>query len=207
VLAVFLRRAVDLVVRFRVPENRDYALKLMTAFGITAVIGLALKAAGLKLEPNPFPVAIATLVGGVLFVAAERWLKGRPSTEKVTWTIAVAVAIGQLVAMCYPGTSRSGATILFALLLGLSRPAAAEFSFLLGIPTLLAAAAKEILDAVRHETPHEPWSLILLGTVVAAASAFLVVKWLLGFVRNHTFTGFGWYRIVLGVALLILLRR
>lgn len=93
-----------------------------------------------------------------------------------------------------------------ALALGLSRSAATEFSFLLGIPTLLAAGAKKTLDAVRGHEPHEPWPLIVLGTVVAAVTAFVVVKWLLGYVRQNTFTAFGWYRIVVGVAILLLVR-
>ncbi|KAB2659877.1 MAG: undecaprenyl-diphosphate phosphatase [Verrucomicrobia bacterium] len=206
VLAVFSRRAVDLVVRFNLPENRDYLLKLVVAFGITGVCGLAMKKAGLRLEKSPTPVAIATLVGGILFVVAELWLRGRKQSERVTWVIALAVAAGQLLAIAYPGTSRSGATILFALALGLARPAAAEFSFLLGIPTLLAAAGKESLDAYKDHTPHEPWSLILLGTGVAAIAAFVVVKWFLGYLRTHSFMVFGWYRIVLGIGILLLLK-
>lgn len=206
VLAVFFRRAVDLVVRFNLPENRAYLAKLAAAFVITGVCGLAMKKAGLKLEKSPTPIAVATLVGGVLFVLAELWLRGRKGTDLVTWPIALAVAAGQLLAIAYPGTSRSGATILFALVLGLSRPAAAEFSFLLGIPTLLAAAAKESLDALKDHTAHEPWGLILLGTAVAAASAFVVVRWFIGFLRTHTFAPFGWYRIAVGAAILLLVR-
>ncbi len=203
VLVVFMRRAIDLVMRFNVPENRAYAIKLFAAFVITAIGGLAMKKAGLKFPKELAPVAWATLIGGVAFVGVEFWLRGRKTSETVTWTIAIAVAFGQLLAVGFPGTSRSGATILFALICGLSRPAAAEFSFLLGIPTLLAAGAKETFDAFKDHTPHEPWSLILLGTAVAAISAFLVVKWLLSFIRNHTFTGFGWYRIVLGAGILL----
>jgi undecaprenyl-diphosphatase len=124
-------------------------------------------------------------------------------TDYVSWPVAVAVAGGQLVAIIFPGASRSGTTILFALILGLSRPAAIEFSFLLGIPTLLAAAAKEMKDALKEHAPHESWAMIGLGTAVAAVSAFLVVHWLLGYVRSRDFKPFGWYRIVAGAALLI----
>jgi undecaprenyl-diphosphatase len=84
---------------------------------------------------------------------------------------------------------------------------AAEFSFLLGIPTLMAAGAKETLDALRHSERHEPWAMIALASVVAALTAFVVVKWLLGYVRSHTFSLFGWYRIVAGLGLLILAYR
>lgn len=205
VLAVFAGRAKALAFGWREPANRDYLTKLGVAFLLTAIGGLAMKKLGLKLPKEVAPIAWATLIGGVLFVAVEAWLRKRPTTESVTWTIAIAVGLAQLVAVAFPGASRSGTTILIALILGLSRSSAAEFSFLLGIPTLLAAGAKESLDALKGHEPHEPWSLILLGTIVAAATAFFVVRWLLGYVRHHTFTPFGWYRIAVGLAILLLL--
>jgi len=206
VLAVFAGRARSLLFGWREPANRDYLAKLGTAFVLTAIGGLALKKAGLKLPEAVAPIAWATLVGGVLFVLVEWWLRGRKSTEAVSWTVAIAVGLSQLVAVAFPGASRSGTTILIALVLGLSRSSATEFSFLLGIPTLLAAGAKETLDALKGHAPHEPWSLVLLGTAVAAVVAFVVVRWLLGYIRHHTFTPFGWYRIAVGLAILLLLR-
>jgi undecaprenyl-diphosphatase len=92
-------------------------------------------------------------------------------------------------------------------MVGMNRSAAAEFTFLLGIPTLLAAGAKETLDVLK--TPgaaHEPWGLIALGTLVSAITAFLAVKWLLGYIRHHTFVPFGWYRVILGGAILLWVR-
>lgn len=207
VLTVFLRRVMDLFVNWRKPENQDYLIKLAGAFLITAVGGLAMKKAGLDLEADPAPVAWATLIGGFLFLAVEYAFKDRKPSENVTWTIAIAVGLAQLVAAAFPGTSRSGSTILFALALGLSRPAATEFAFLLGIPTLLAAGAKEIWDFTSESKPHEPWSMILLAGVVAAVSAFVVVRWLLSYVRSHKFTGFAIYRILLGTAILLLVRK
>jgi undecaprenyl-diphosphatase len=203
VLAVFTRQVKDLIVNIGAPTQRDYVIKLLLAFGITAVGGIALKKLGMTLPKEMAPVAYATLVGGVLFLLVEYWLKGRTGTESITWTLAVAFGVGQLLAAAFPGASRSGTTILIALVLGLSRPAAAQFSFLLGIPTLLAAGAKELLDAVKLHAEHEPWVDILFATVVAAASAFLVVRWFLGYIRTHTFNPFGWYRIILGVAVIV----
>ncbi len=202
VLAVFTQRVRELVLHWRKPENRDYLLKLGAAFLLTAGVGLLMKKLGLELPENARPVAWATLLGGVAFVGLEAWLRKRPTSDKITWGIALAVGAGQLLAMAFPGTSRSGATILAALLLGLNRPAATEFSFLLGIPTLLAAGAKESFDALRDGTPHEGWTVIGFGSLVAAVSAFLVVRWLLGYVRSHTFVPFGWYRIAIGILLL-----
>jgi len=206
VLAVFATRAKALLFGWREPENRDYLLKLLAAFVLTAAGGLTLKKLGLKLPEDVSPIAWATLIGGILFVGVEFWLRKRTAVDTVTWTVAIAVGLSQLIAVAFPGASRSGTTILIALILGLSRSSAAEFSFLLGIPTLLAAGAKETVDALKGDVPHEPWSHILLGTVVSAMVAFVVVKWLLGYVRNHTFTPFGWYRIIVGIAILLLLR-
>ena len=91
-----------------------------------------------------------------------------------------------------------------ALAFGVSRPAATEFSFLLGIPTLMAAGAFKILSAIKDgEAGNEDWGMVALGTVVSAIFAFIVVKWLIRFVQGHTFNGFAWYRIALGSALLI----
>jgi undecaprenyl-diphosphatase len=206
VLAVFAGRAKALALGWREPANRDYLAKLTVAFVLTAIGGLTLKKLGLKLPQTVAPIAWATLIGGVLFVAVEAWLKKRPTTESVTWTIAIAIGLAQLIAVAFPGASRSGTTILIALILGLSRSAAAEFSFLLGIPTLLAAGAKETMDALKGHETYEPWGLVILGTIVSAITAFVVVKWLLGYVRHHTFTPFGWYRIAVGIAILLLLR-
>jgi undecaprenyl-diphosphatase len=84
--------------------------------------------------------------------------------------------------------------------LGLGRAAATDFSFLLGIPTMFAASAYEIYDDFKHPSAeHTPWNMVALGTFVSAVAAFLTVRWLLRFIRSHTFVGFGWYRIALGL--------
>ncbi len=92
---------------------------------------------------------------------------------------------------------------MLALALGIARSPATEFSFLLGIPTLLSAGALKIYEAIKEEQTSINWLLIAWGTFIAAATAFIAVKWLLKFVRSHTFNGFGWYRIVLGAAILL----
>jgi undecaprenyl-diphosphatase len=180
-------------------------LKLTVAFVITGIGGLVLKKAGFQLPDTARPVAWATLIGGVLFLVVERWLRGRQTQDQVSWIATVAVALGQLLAAVFPGASRSGSTILMALCLGVSRPAATEFSFLLGIPTLIAAGGLQVYGAMRDPaSAPEDWGLLLLAWVVSAVTAFVAVKWLLRFVQTHTFEVFGWYRIALGVALLLL---
>ncbi len=208
VLPLFPERLQQFLCRWREPATQDYLLKILIAFGLTGAAGLVLDKLGFKLPDQPLPVAVALLAGGILFVGVERWLRGKTLSNEITWTIVLAVAAGQLIAGVFPGTSRSGSTILIALMLGLARPAATEFSFLVGIPTMLAAGGWKILKALRHpgDAPPENWGLLLLSAVVAAVVSFLAVKWLLRYVQTHTFSAFGWYRIALGVLLLALLK-
>jgi undecaprenyl-diphosphatase len=201
VLPLFPERMHQFVFQWRERATQDYALKIAAAFVITAVGGVLLDHFGFELPETLGPVAWAILLGGVAFVAIEMGLRGRPLSDTVTWPIVVAVGLGQLVAAIFPGASRSGTTILALLLLGLSRPAATEFSFLVGIPTMLAAGGLKIFKALRHPLPGAPaedWGLLLLGFSVSALVSFVAVKWLLTYVRSHTFTIFGWYRIALG---------
>lgn len=203
VLMVFSKRVLQLLTDLQNPDTRDYLFKLVVAFGITGCGGLALKATGFTLPGELAPIAWTTLIGGGLILAIEFSIRGKPTTESVTWPMAIAVAVAQLIAAAYPGTSRSGATIMVALLLGLSRTKATEFSFLLGIPTMFAAGAYSFHHGLKHAPAGSiHWSMLLLGSAVAAATAFIVVKWLLHYVQTHNFNAFGWYRIVLGMALL-----
>jgi undecaprenyl-diphosphatase len=166
--------------------------------------GLVVKRLGFTLPKEIAPIAWATLVGGVVIIAIEWVLRSRPAPRRdVTWAVAVVVGLAQLLAAVFPGTSRSAATIMTAMLLGLARPAATEFSFLVGVPTLLAAGALETTQALRHPAgPPTEWGLLALGTVVSAVTAFVVVRWLLRWVQTHDFVVFGWYRIALGLVML-----
>jgi len=209
VLPLFPNRLRQFAFEWRTKETQQYAFKIAFAFVLTGIGGLILEKQHFKLPEHLMPVAIALLVGGIAFVAIEATLHGRPLRDDVTWTIALAVGLGQLLAAVFPGTSRSGATILLCLLLGLNRPAATEFSFLVGIPTMLAASGLKIFKALHHPPPgatRQHWDLVALGFVVAAIVSFIAVKWLLGYVRTHTFVLFGWYRIglaaVVGVMML-----
>jgi undecaprenyl-diphosphatase len=203
VLAVFGGRIRDLLSGVTEPASRDYLLKLLLAFVITGAGGVAIKRLGFTLPKEIAPIAWATLLGGIVILAIEWSLRGRPSRREVTWAVAVLVGLAQLLAAVFPGTSRAAATIMIAMLLGLARPAATEFSFLVGVPTLLAAGALETYQALRHPTgPPTKWDLLALGTVVSAMTAFVVVRWLLRWVQTHSFAPFGWYRIALGLVML-----
>lgn len=209
VLPLFPQRLYKFVFEWRQKETQDYLLKIIAAFVITGAVGFMLDKKGFKLQENPLPIAWALLLGGVAFLAIEWWLRGKKMSTEITWPIVLAVAAGQLIAAVFPGSSRSGSTILLALLLGLNRPAATEFSFLVGIPTMLAAGALKIFKALHHPdplAPHENWGLVLLATVIAAVVSFVAVKWLLRYIQTHTFNVFGWYRVALAVAIFLLLR-
>jgi undecaprenyl-diphosphatase len=199
------------------PRGRGYLAKLFVSFCVTVAGVLLFKAVMKKITGHDellpkelWPVSFALLIGGVLFVIIERWLSGKKLGDEVTWTIAIVIGIAQVAAAVFPGTSRSGATILCALALGLGRGPATEFSFLLGVPTLGAAAVKTLWDAhkaaVLGGSGHMEiqWLPMLLTSAVAAVVSFAAVRWMLGYVRTHTFTGFGWYRIGLAVILIAL---
>jgi undecaprenyl-diphosphatase len=210
VLPLFPERLYKFVFEWRRKETQDYLLKIFTAFFITGAIGFVLDHKGFKLPDTAMPIAWALLIGGFGFLAIERWLRGKKLSNDITWPVVFAVAIGQLIAAVFPGSSRSGSTILLALLLGLSRPAATEFSFLVGIPTMLAAGTLKIFKALYHPpagAPHENWGLLLLATAIAAVVSFFAVKWLLRYVQTHTFNLFGWYRIALAIAIFLLMMR
>ena len=204
VLFVFKQRSVELVTQWQKPEIKDYLIKMGGAFFITCVGGLILKATNFELPETAQPVAIALIVGGILFIWLETVLRGKELSDTVTWKVAILIGIGQLIAAIFPGASRSGTTIVIAMALGLSRKMAVEFTFLLGVPTLLAAGAVKLLGAFKDEGGiQEDMGMLALGTIVSAITAFIAVKWLLGFLQKYTFIAFGWYRIVIGVLVLL----
>ena len=203
VLAVFGGRVRDLLARVSEPESGGYLAKLLLAFVITGAGGVAIKRLGFTLPKEIAPIAWATLVGGIVILLIEWSLRGRPGAREVTWAMAIAVGLAQLLAAGFPGTSRAASTIMIAMLFGLARPAATEFSFLVGVPTLLAAGALETYQALRHPAGvPTKWGMLALGTVVSAVTAFVVVRWLLRWVQTHSFGPFGWYRIALGLVML-----
>jgi undecaprenyl-diphosphatase len=206
VLLVFTERVKQMLLRWREPDNQQYIAKLAVAFVMTAIGGIVLKKLHFTLQKNPIPIALATLIGGIIIIWIEMALRGKTLRDTVTWPVAIAIGVAQLLAVIFPGASRSGTTIMMAMAFGIARRPATEFSFLLGIPTLLAAGANEILSAVRHPEVSEPphWGMIGFGTIIAAITAFIAVKWLLRYVQSHTFNPFGWYRIALGLVILAL---
>ncbi len=207
IVLIYQRRLTELLLHTHQPENRDYLYKLTVSVLITLVLGFAATRMGFKLPETVLPVAIALLVGGVAILIVEAYVARRPASSDVTWSVAIWVGLCQILAAIFPGTSRSASTIFAAMLAGLTlRPAATEFAFLVGIPTMFAATAYELLK-VRHEAGHEDWSGLAVGFVVSGVVAFIAVKWLLRYVQSHRFTLFAWYRIALAFVLLAMLHQ
>ena len=186
-------------------ESRRLVLALFVAFLPAAIVGLLTHHWITAHLFTPAVVVAALIAGGVVILAIERW---RPSPRiesvmQIGYATALWIGIAQLCSLI-PGVSRSGATIMGALLVGVARPAAAEFSFLLAIPVMFAATGLELWEN-RDLLSGSDAAVFALGFVMAFASALVVVKWLVRFVSHRTFDVFAWYRIVFGLALLVLL--
>ena len=152
-------------------------------------------------------IAAALIVYGVAFILIEKFKKGNDAyktTDDITYKTALGIGAFQMLALI-PGTSRSGSTIIGSRLLGVSRAAAAEFSFFLAIPVMAGASllkvAKFVLDGISMN--WQEWLILAVGCAVAFAVSLVTIKFLTGFVKKHTFIPFGIYRIILGVAVTV----
>jgi undecaprenyl-diphosphatase len=209
VVLIYRKRLTDmLLTNFGVASNRDYLLKLLFAFGITAVGGLVVKKFGFELPEDVEPVAWALIIGGLAILVVEFIVVNKPPSSFISWNVAAWVGACQILAGVFPGTSRSAATIFAAMLAGTtSRPAAAEFAFLVGIPTMFAAAGYSLLKELKgNGGANIDWQSLWVGFMVSALVAFVAVKWLLKYIQTHRFTIFAWYRIALGVLLFVILQ-
>lgn len=205
VTLIYWQRILGLLLHWRDPENRDYLLKLIIAFLITAVLGLIVKKLGVELPETIQPVAWALVIGGIWMIWAETYAAKLPDSAMITLRVAIAVGLAQIVAGIFPGTSRSAATIFVAMIVGTSnRAAATEFAFLVGIPTMFAASGYELLKQLKGGAVAEDWLALAIAFVVSTVTAFVAVKWLLGYIRSNRFTAFAYYRIVFGGLLLAL---
>lgn len=205
---VFRERLWSLATGLRERENRLYLAKIGAAFLVTALVGLPVRLLGWELPETVSPIAIALILGGVWILFAERVAAGRPPSARITWTVAILVGLAQVLAGIFPGTSRSGAAIFMAMLAGTGqRSAATEFVFLVGIPTMFAASGYAILEYFLKggggAAGGEAWGELGLAFVAASATGFLAVRWLLGYIKQHSYRPFAIYRIALGAALLL----
>ena len=180
--------------------------KILVACIPAAVIGLAFDDVLDALFYNPWCVSIALIVFGIAFIVIEnrnRSMKPKiRELSQITYQTALMIGVFQLLAAIFPGTSRSGATIVGALMIGVSRTVAAEFTFFLAIPVMLGASLLKIVKFGFNFTGAEA-VILLVGMAVAFIVSVIVIRFLMGYIKKHDFKVFGWYRIVLGAAVLL----
>lgn len=179
--------------------------KIIVACVPAAIVGLLWDDELNALFYNYQTVAVMLILFGVLFLIIESYNKGKKpkinALSEITYNTALLIGIFQLVAAVFPGTSRSGATIVGALLLGVSRSVAAEFTFFLAVPVMFGASLLKLLKFGFAFTAAEA-VLLLIGMAVAFVVSILAIRFLMRYIKKHDFKAFGWYRIVLGVLVL-----
>ena len=189
------------------PQARRFALNVSIAFFPAVLLGLLFGQAIKAHLFTPLVVAGTFILGGFIILWAERRQQSRPASAQIndvdamTALDALKVGLVQCLAMV-PGTSRSGATIIGGMLLGLSRKAATDFSFYLAIPTLIGAGAYSLYKE-RALLSAADAPMFLVGLIMSFASAWLCIRWLLRFISTHSFVGFAYYRIVFGLLVLV----
>jgi undecaprenyl-diphosphatase len=183
-------------------QSVDFYVKLLIAFVPAAVIGFLLHDAIDRLLESVVVVAVTMLGGGVILLFVDRWFHETSPDQKITGRRAVVIGVFQCVAMI-PGVSRSAATIIGGMAQKLTRTNAAEFSFFLAVPTMFAASAYKLLKTYKSITV-ENIDLLLLGNLVAFIVAIVAIKSFITYLTRHSFKVFGWYRIVVGLLILVL---
>lgn len=180
--------------------------KILVACVPAAIVGVLFDELFEKLFYNYVCVAIALIVFGIAFIVIENKNKGKSSKinslAELSYNTVLLIGIFQLIAAIFPGTSRSGATIVGALLLGVSRTVAAEFTFFLAIPVMFGASLLKLVKFSFAFTGME-LAILLVGMIVAFITSMFIIKFLMGYIKRHDFKVFGWYRIVLGVIVLL----
>lgn len=180
--------------------------KVLVACIPAAVVGLVLDDWLNEHFYNPWVVSIALIVFGIAFIIIEKWNKTRTpkvnSIAELTYKAALIIGLFQLIAAIFPGTSRSGATIVGALLIGISRTVAAEFTFYLAVPVMFGASLLKLVKFGFDFSGNE-LAILLVGMITAFAVSVFVIKFLMDYIKKHDFTVFGWYRIILGALVLL----
>ena len=210
VIVLYWRRFFDvgLGLARREREAALFTRNVLLGFLPSAIIGFFVYDAVKAMLEAPMLVAVALIVGGIVILVIERLVKvPRVETvEAMSWKTALGIGLIQCLSMI-PGVSRSGATIMGALSLGVERKTAAEYSFFLAVPTMLAASGYDLLKT-GATLDSGAWLGIAVGFVVSFVTALIVIRWFIGIVSRHGFAPFAWYRIVAGsVALVWLLAR
>ncbi|HRH37606.1 MAG TPA: undecaprenyl-diphosphatase UppP [Flavobacteriales bacterium] len=193
--------------RDRFFKSMDFYFRLLAGFIPAVIAGLLFKEQLDKMLENVLIVGVMLFVGGVIFLFIDKWTHSfeKKEEERIGYTKAMIIGVWQCLAMV-PGVSRSAATIIGGMTQGLTRKAAAEFSFFLAVPTMFAATAKSIYDYLDsgYSITTEHLQLFAVGNIVAFVVAVVAIRTFIGFLQKHGFGIFGWYRIALGGAIILL---
>src|SRR5690554_496267 len=185
-----------------------FYFKLLVAFLPAVVFGLLFNDVIDDMLESPMVVAISLVLGGIILVFVDKWFKHAniDDSDDISYSTALKIGFYQCLAMI-PGVSRSGASIVGGMSQKLSRKAAAEFSFFLAVPTMFGATAKKLLDFFQDggELSSHEINMLIVGNVVGFIVAILAIKSFIGFLTKHGFKWFGWYRIIIGGILVVLL--
>lgn len=185
-------------------QSFNFYIKLLIAFIPAVVFGLLFSKKIDALLENPVTVAVSLLIGGILLLKVDQWFSGSENTD-INYKTAFKIGLFQCLAMI-PGVSRSGASIVGGMTQKLNRTAAAEFSFFLAVPTMLGATVKKCYDFYKdgYVLSGQEINLLVIGNVVAFIVAALAIKSFIGFLTQHGFKVFGYYRIAIGIVLLLI---
>lgn len=180
--------------------------KILVSCVPAAVIGLLFDDVFTALFYNPVSVSLALIIFGIAFIVIENWNKNRKpkvtELSQITYQAALMIGVFQVIAAVFPGTSRSGATIVGALLLGVSRTVAAEYTFFLAIPVMFGASLLKVVKFGFEFTSME-LALLAVGMIVSFVVSVFVLRFLMGYIKKHDFKVFGWYRIALGIIVIL----
>lgn len=189
-------------------QTLDFYFKLFVAFLPAVVFGLLFSKKIDALLENPITVAVSLILGGIILLKVDDWFAPKEeaqTTDEITYSTALKIGFFQCLAMI-PGVSRSGASIIGGMSQKLSRTTAAEFSFFLAVPTMLGATVKKCYDYYKDGfvLSHEQINLLIIGNILAFIVAMLAIKSFIGYLSKHGFKMFGYYRIIAGLAVIII---
>lgn len=193
--------------RYVMADKFSMWFKILVACIPAAIVGVLFDDVLDKLFYNYICVAISLIVFGVAFIVVENYIKGKKfivnNIDQISYPAALIIGAFQLIAAVFPGVSRSGSTIVGSLGIGIRREVAAKFTFFMAVPVMLGASLLKVLKFDGDVTKSE-LAILAIGMIVAFLVSFVIIKWLMGYIKKHSFKVFGYYRIVLGIVVLIL---
>ena len=202
---IFRQRIIQTTLQINQKKSQKFSLNILLAFLPSVLFGILFHEYIKSYFFSNFSIAIALIIGGIIMIIVERVdrINNITNIDKICYQNSLIIGLCQTLAMI-PGVSRSGATIIGGMLFGLDRKTATEFSFFLAIPTITSACLYDVYKNY-SQLSFSDIELILIGSIISFISALLVIKWFMKFVSRYSFIGFGFYRIILGILVLLFL--